>query len=67
MCSKCEEKTKDGWILDSGASVHFTMHKQDFIDFEEIRDSPIVRTASAKNPLRIKGKGTIILHFFIRL
>jgi hypothetical protein len=64
-CAKCKKQQLIGWILDSGASLHFTSSKESFIDFEEIRDAPIVQTASANAPLKITGKGTIILSHYV--
>ena len=56
----CEtnEPTKE-WILDSGASLHFTSDVDDFIDYEEVKGNTLVRTANSV--AQIIGKGTIIL------
>ena len=57
-CKTNEPPTKE-WILDSGASLHFTNDVDDFIDYEEIKENTLVRTA---NPVaQIIGKGTVIL------
>jgi hypothetical protein len=61
-CKICEQHTK-GWILDSGASVHFTPTKSDFIQYEEVKDGPTVKTAAA--PLQIKGQGTVLLDHYV--
>ncbi len=65
-CKKCEELHNIGWILDSGASVHFTKSKNDFIDYQEVHNAPPVNTAAAKNPLQIKGKGTVLLSHYVK-
>jgi hypothetical protein len=67
QCPKCErnELEQKGWILDSGASVHFTMSKNDFIDYQEVANAPIVQTASKKAQLQIVGRGAILLSHYI--
>jgi hypothetical protein len=66
-CEKCKHKMVDrtAWILDSGASKHFTSTKVDFIDYEVISNAPEVQTAS-KATLRIEGKGTILLNHLVK-
>ena len=66
-CQKCKRKVHDrkAWILDSGASQHFTSSKEDFIDFEVVTNAPEVKTASAKAILRIEGKGSILLSHLV--
>jgi len=60
-CAKCRDESSRGWILDSGASVHFTNCKNDLVDYEVVSDAHPVRTANAKTPLLIEGKGTVLL------
>jgi histidyl-tRNA synthetase len=50
QCEKCKKRInhQEAWILDSGASQHFTSTKVDFIDYEVIKNAPEVHTASAK-------------------
>ena len=66
-CEKCKHRIilQEAWILDSGASQHFTSTKVDFIDFEVIKNAGEVRTAAAKSTLHIEGKGTILLTHFV--
>src|ERR1700694_3648516 len=61
-CEKCKGKEKDKcqWIMDSGASKHFTPMLSDFADFRPY-DGPILQTAAVKAPLQIKGEGTVFL------
>ena len=33
QCAKCRMKMSSMWLLDSGASVHFTFSKNDFIEY----------------------------------
>jgi len=66
-CEKCKRQINDhkAWILDSGASQHFTSTKQDFIDFEVVTNAPEVKTAAANAVLHVEGKGAILLSHFV--
>ena len=61
---KCKRQTQ-GTIeimADSGASDCFMHTKSDLSEFEQINDNKlVVKTASAKNSLRIKGRGALII------
>ena len=47
------------WMLDSGASCHFTNNINDFVEFEEnVGPERVVRTANGSTS--IAGKGTVI-------
>ena len=48
------------WILDSGASIHLTFSKNDFIEYEELEQPILVRTAA--NDVFLRGKGSVLLH-----
>jgi hypothetical protein len=52
-----EEKVE--WMLDSGASRHFTNTLDDFVEYEELKQSLIVQTANSST--RAIGQGTVIL------
>jgi hypothetical protein len=56
--------SQKAWILDSGASQHFTSTKIDFIDYEITKNALEGNTASAKAVLHIEGKGSILLRVF---
>jgi hypothetical protein len=58
-CVKCKSKNHQDWILDSGASEHYTNCRQDLVDFELLDSEQQVQTASALVPMI--GKGTIFL------
>jgi len=47
------------WMIDSGASNHFTFDKNDFIEYETITKPIQVQAATATT--KVTGKGTIIL------
>jgi transposase InsO family protein len=63
-CAKCKGNKNDKdncqWIMDSGASKHFTPVLSDFADFTPY-DGPKLQTAAVKAPLQIKGEGTVFL------
>src|ERR1700733_8776843 len=55
----CDDKLEE-WIIDSGASMHFTNSIDDFIQYEEeVMGQILVKTANSSAV--IKGKGTVIL------
>jgi hypothetical protein len=60
-CSKCERERKNSqnWLLDSGATWHFTHSLSDFISYEDLKDALIVQTAS--KPIFIKGSGAVLI------
>ena len=62
-CScECDCKTNEPvkeWILDSGASLHFTNDIDDFIDYEVLEGDNMVRTANSV--AQMIGKGTVLL------
>ena len=64
-CVNCKGKkaaeNSQEWILDSGASSHFTFDLDDFAEYEPLPDGPLIPTASKDNPVSIKGKGTIFI------
>jgi hypothetical protein len=65
ICRKCqEERNHQDWILDSGASVHFTNRKEDFVYYKEMEDGPAVQTAS--DTINIKGCDTVYIQFKLR-
>ena len=60
-CPLCvnEDQAEATWMLNSGASCHFTDDLNDFIEFEEnIGPERVVRTANSSTS--IAGKGTVI-------
>ena len=52
-----ELEDKAEWMLNSGASRHFTNSINDFIDYEAIIPSPV---ATANEQTQMTGKGTVI-------
>ena len=68
-CTKCQSRVfseeQPFWLLDSGASSHFSYNIRDFIDYEKIDDNIVVKTAST--PIYIKGKGAVLISHAIIL
>ena len=55
-----EDHFEATWMLDSGASCHFTNDLNDFVEYEEnVGPERVVRTANGSTT--IAGKGTVIL------
>ncbi|KAK1217598.1 hypothetical protein PQX77_019747 [Marasmius sp. AFHP31] len=49
------------WIVNSGASSHFTHDLEDFAEYEPMNDGLWINTSSKDNPVQIKGKGTVFM------
>ena len=65
-CVKCKGKKADGselqgafWLLDSGASRHFTGNRDDFADYQALNYKLYAKTANSK--AKIVGVGTVLL------
>ena len=62
-CARCKKNEntpgRARWLLDSGASSHFTYSLDYFIEYEAIKSPIVVRTAS--KPIHIKGKGAVLI------
>jgi len=54
-----EKLTKAEWMLDSGASDHFTGDINNFVEYEAFTSPVSVQTATTTS--RIEGAGTVIL------
>ena len=54
-----EDQSEATWMLDSGASCHFTNNMNDFVEFEEnVGPERVMRTTNSSTS--IAGKGTVI-------
>ena len=58
VCPSETDKKVNEWMLDSGASMHFTNDMNDFVEYQPI---PPISVKIAINSVSVKGKGTIIL------
>uniref|UniRef100_A0AAV1UEG8 CCHC-type domain-containing protein n=1 Tax=Peronospora matthiolae TaxID=2874970 RepID=A0AAV1UEG8_9STRA len=57
------EKRLDGWLIDSGTTLHMTPHHSDLFDYKILNDGIDVTIADGKK-LRVYGKGTVRLTGF---
>jgi hypothetical protein len=63
-CTKCnglhaKKSKKPLWILDSGASKHFTFTLSDFLEYIALKHP--IKVTTAANPIFIIGEGTVLL------
>ena len=65
-CVKCKAKKADGskfqgafWLLDSGASHHFTGNRDDFADYQALNYKLYAKTVNSK--AEIISVGTVLL------
>ena len=65
-CVNCKEKMADGsemsgafWLLDSGASCHFTSDLRDFASYQELKHKHFAKTANGV--AEIAGIGMVLL------
>ena len=69
-CSKCKGKETiesflgQNWLLDSGASAHFTFDKSDFVELHDITPIP-VKTANGMTS--ITAEGSVLLNYGSRV
>ena len=60
ICSgECKCESSKEWMLDSGASLHFTGDLNDYVEFTPMENGMTVMTATSS--AQIMGKGTVIL------
>ena len=53
------------WLLDSGASAHFTYNKNDFIEYTSFSESERVPVRTAAHQIFVEGTGTVLLQHYI--
>jgi len=58
-CNSCSPSTP--WLMDSGASKHFTMNMDDFSSYESIPASNKNKVITTNGKTFIEGKGTVFL------
>jgi transposase InsO family protein len=56
--------SKNQWLLDSGASLHFTNSLNDFVSYRAFDGTA---TTATKAPLTIEGRGTVIIKHQLHL
>ena len=57
-CDCKTDRTKE-WLIDSGASEHFTYDINNFVDYEVLKNHSSVRTANST--AEVRGRGTVII------
>src|SRR6266571_3806772 len=65
QCAKCKECTKNMWLLDSGASAHFTNNISDIIDYTPIAKSDRMPVKTAAHIIYVEGTGSVLLKHYI--
>src|SRR6266702_4378278 len=65
QCAKCKERTNNMWLLDSGASAHFTNNISDFINYTPITKSDRIPVKTAAHTIFVEGTGTVLLKHYI--
>ena len=63
-CADCKEKTQNGlisWIVDSGASVHFTGDKSNFSELRLFTENERPLAQTANGATAIHGSGTVFI------
>ena len=58
--SNIKSSSSATWLLDSGASLHFTNSLADFVEYYPLNEEIIVSTANGHSAA--EGSGTVILH-----
>jgi len=56
---------KNMWLLDSGASAHFTNNISDFINYMPIAKSDRMPVKTAAHMIYVEGTGTVLLRHYI--
>ena len=64
-CAECRQKVSTMWLLDSGASAHFTNNKNDFIDYMPASESDRQPVRTAAHTIWIEGQGTVLLRHYL--
>ncbi len=64
-CAKCKEHTKNMWLLNLGASAHFTNNISDFIDYSPLAKSDRMSVKTVAHTIYVEGTGTILLKHYI--
>jgi hypothetical protein len=59
MCTRC--KKGDEWLLDSGASAHFTFSLSDFSEYTKFKSDERTPVKTAAHTIYVEGKGAVLL------
>ena len=55
----CKTDSTKEWLIDSGASEHFTYNINNFVDYEVLKNHSSVKTANST--AEVQGRGTVII------
>jgi hypothetical protein len=65
LCNRCKGKSASNmgtlWLLDSGASLHFTHNFNDFIDYETAKPADWMPIRTASDIVHVEGKGAVLI------
>jgi len=65
QCEECSKNLNSLWLLDSGASAHFTHNKSDFINFIPAKQSDRQPVRTAAHTIFVEGSGTVLLRHYV--
>jgi hypothetical protein len=65
QCARCNKRLETLWLLDSGASVHFTNRKSDFISYQPYLQSDRQPVRTAAHMIFVEGSGTVLLWHYV--
>jgi len=68
LCADCKDNSKSnfiGWIIDSGASVHFTDNKVDFSDLQFFDEKNGPQAQTANGAAAIHGHRTVFMKTWV--
>jgi transposase InsO family protein len=65
QCARCNKRLETLWLLDSGASVHFTNRKSDFISYKPYPKSDRQPVRTAAHTIFVEGSGTVLLRHYV--
>jgi hypothetical protein len=65
QCAECIKRTQNMWLLDSGASAHFTNNLSDFIEYKPIAKSERMPVKTAAQMLYVEGTGSVLLEHYV--
>ena len=68
LCVKCRNRmpSKMGtlWLLDSGASLHFTHDLNNFIEYRKLPPHERIPVKTAANKIYVEGEGAVLLKHY---
>jgi hypothetical protein len=63
QCERCKDKIRSMWLLDSGASAHFTFEREDFIKYKPVSDRQPVKMAAMLKELELYCFGITLIRY----